>query len=133
SCNTPQPLAWPCGAAPMPFPPATSSAKASTALPHGVGAQPWLRAVSFRRTTTAHFAGPGTKVGLSSARGPYLVLATVGYADGRPWLRQGNDSYTKAEMRSLAAGGVDSVASRLGASPPVPHCPGRPGCWGRPA
>jgi hypothetical protein len=116
------------GVAVMPVSSASSAAKASKALTHGAGPQPWLRAVSFRHTTTAHFAGPGNKVGWSSARGPYLVLATVGYADGRPWLRQGNDSYTKNEMRNLAAGVLNSVASRLGAPPPVPHCPGSPGC-----
>ena len=116
------------GVAVMPATPASSAGKASTALRHGGGPQPWLRAVSFRHTTTAHFGGPGHKVGSSSAAGPYLVLATVGYADGRPWLRQGHDTYTKAEMGSLAAGVVHWVASRLGASPPVPHCPGSPGC-----
>ena len=116
------------GVAVMPASSASSAGKASTALRHGAGPQPWLRAVSFRHTTTAHFGGPGHKVGSSSAAGPYLVLATVGYADGRPWLRQGHDIYTNAEMRSLAAGVVHWVASRLGASPPVPHCPGSPGC-----
>jgi hypothetical protein len=108
--------------------PASSAALASAGLHHDGGPQPWLRAVSFRRTTTAHFAGPGHKVGWRSATGPYLVLATVGYADGRPWLSQGNDTYTEAEMHSLAAGVGQSVASRLGAPPPVPHCPGSPGC-----
>jgi hypothetical protein len=101
---------------------------AAKALRHGGGLRPWLRAVSFRRTTTAHFAGPGQKVGSSAAAGPYLMLATVGYADGRPWLRQGHDNYTRAEMDSLAHGVLSWVASRLGASPPVPHCPGSPGC-----
>ena len=108
--------------------PASSAARASAPLRPDGGPPPWLRAVSFRRTTTAHFAGPGHKVGWSSATGPYLVLATVGYADGRPWLRQGHDTYTKVEMHSLAAGVGHWVASRLGASPPVPHCPGSPGC-----
>ena len=126
--DTTQTFAVTVGVAVMPVSSATSAAKASTALHHGGGTQPWLRAVSFRRTTTAHFAGPGNKVGLSSAKGPYLVLATVGYADGRPWLQQGHDTYTKAELRSLATGVLDSVASRLGASPPIPHCPGSPGC-----
>jgi hypothetical protein len=116
------------GVAVMPASPASSAAKASGALHHGGGPPPWLRAVSFRRTATAHFAGPGHKVGWSSAAGPYLVLATVGYADGRPWLQQGHDTYTGAEMDSLAAGVGRWVASRLGASPPVPHCPGSPGC-----
>jgi len=123
--DTTQTFAVTVGVAVMP---ASSAMSADQALKHDIGSQPWLRAVSFRRTTTAHFAGPGTKVGWSGAMGPYLVLATVGYADGRPWLRQGNDTYTKAEMHSLAAGVVESVASRLGAPPPVPHCPGSPGC-----
>ena len=108
--------------------PASSAARASAALHHRAGPQPWLRAVSFRRTTTAHFAGPGHKLGWSGAAGPYMVLATVGYADGRPWLSQGHDSYTRDEMVSLATGVGHWVASRLGASPPVPHCPGSPGC-----
>lgn len=123
--DTTQTFAVTVGVAVMP---ASSATSADQALKHDVGSQPSLRAVSFRRTATAHFAGPGTKVGWSGASGPYLVLATVGYADGRPWLRQGNDTYTKAEMHSLAAGVVESVASRLGAPPPVPHCPGSPGC-----
>lgn len=126
--DTTQTFAVTVGVAVMPVSPASSAVKASKALKHGGGPQPWLRAVSFRRTTTAHFAGPGTKVGWSSAKGPYLVLATVGFADGRPWLQQGHDTYTKTEMRSLAAGVGQWVASRLGAPPPVPHCPGSPGC-----
>jgi hypothetical protein len=126
--DTTQTLAVTVGIAVMPVSSASSAARASKALTHGAGQQPWLRAVSFRHTTTAHFAGPGSKVGWSSAKGPYLVLATVGYADGRPWLLQAHDSYTKAEMRSLATGVIDSVANRLGAPPPVPHCPGSPGC-----
>jgi hypothetical protein len=128
--DTTQTFAVTVGVAVMPVSPASSAAKAPKALAvhHGGGLKPWLRAVSFRRTTTTHFAGPGNKVGWSSAAGPYLVLATVGYADGRPWLQQGHDTYTKAEMRSLAVGVVNSVASRLGAAPPVPHCPGSPGC-----
>jgi hypothetical protein len=125
--DTTQTFAVTVGVAVMPVSSASSAAKASKAL-HGGGRQPWLRAVSFRRTTTAHFADPGTKVGYSSPKGPYLVLTTVGYADGRPWLQRGNDTYTKAEMRSLAVGVGRWVASRLGAPPPVPHCPGSPGC-----
>jgi hypothetical protein len=106
----------------------TTAAGAAMALRNSRSPQPWLRAVSFRHTATAHFAGPGHKVTWSHAAGPYLVLATVGYADGRPWLSRGHDTYTKAELTSLAAGVGRSVAGRLGAPPPVPHCPGSPGC-----
>ncbi len=104
------------------------ASRAASALQNSREPQPWLRAVSFRHTATAHFAGPGHKAAWTHTRGPYLVLATVGYADGRPWLNSGHDTYTKAELTSLAAGVGRSVAGRLGAPPPVPHCPGSPGC-----
>lgn len=123
--DTTQTFAVTVGVAVLPKTPAT---EASAALHDAHAPKPWLRAVSFRRTPTAHFAGPGRKVGWSGAAGPYLVVATVGYADGRPWLSQGNDTYTQTEMDSLAAGVGHSVAARLGAAPPVPHCPGSPGC-----
>lgn len=106
----------------------TPAGGAASVLRKSRDPQPWLRAVSFRHTATAHFAGPGHKVAWTAAAGPYLVLATVGYADGRPWLSHGDDTYTKAELNSLAAGVGHSVAGRLGATPPVPHCPGSPGC-----
>jgi hypothetical protein len=123
--DTTQTFAVTVGVAVMP---ASSAAQAAALLRHDGGSQPWLRAVSFRRTTTAHFAGPGRKVGFSTAAGPYLVLTTVGYADGRPWLTQGHDTYTRAEMDDLAKGIGHWVVSSLGAPPPVPHCPGSPGC-----
>jgi hypothetical protein len=106
----------------------TPAAGAASALQKSRDHQPWLRAVSFRHTATAHFAGPGHKVVWTGAAGPYLVLATVGYADGRPWLNSGHDTYTRSELNSLAAGVGHSVAGRLDATPPAPHCPGSPGC-----
>jgi hypothetical protein len=127
--DTTQTFAVTVGVAVLPTPAAgTPAAGAATALSKSHDRQPWLRAVSFRHTATAHFAGPGHKLAWTDAAGPYLVLATVGYADGRPWLSQGHDTYTKAELISLAAGVGHSVVSRLGATPPVPHCPGSPGC-----
>src|SRR6185437_8039246 len=102
--DTTQTFAVTVGVAVMPASSASSASSAYKALQHGAGPGPWLRAVSFHHTTAAHFAGPGHKVGWSGAKGPYLVLATVGYADGRPWLSQGHDTYTKNEMLSLARG-----------------------------
>ena len=60
--------------------------------------------------------------------GPYLVLYAAGYADGRPRVQLGHDSYSEAEMASMAQGVATSVASALGASPAPPRCPGSPGC-----
>ena len=62
------------------------------------------------------------------ASGPYLVLYAAGYADGRPRVQLGHDSYSQAEITSLAQGVAAKVANGLGSAPPAPHCPGAPGC-----
>jgi hypothetical protein len=62
------------------------------------------------------------------AAGPYLVMYAAGYADGRPRVQLAHDSYSQAEITSLAQGVATSVASTLGSAPPAPHCPGAPGC-----
>jgi hypothetical protein len=87
-----------------------------------------IRAVSFRRTTAARFGDRSQKLSWDRVAGPYLVLATVGYADGRPWLARDNDTYTQAELLGLASGAGQRVAAALGAMPPPPHCPGSPAC-----
>ncbi|HEY5987589.1 MAG TPA: hypothetical protein VIV12_14620, partial [Streptosporangiaceae bacterium] len=99
---------------------------AARQLPHG--SRPGVRAVSFPRTPVAEFHGTAGQISWHRAAGPYLVLATVGYADGRPWLASGNDSYTRAEMLSLATGVGRWVASHLGGAPAPPRCPGGPAC-----
>jgi len=62
------------------------------------------------------------------ADGPYLIMYAAGYTDGRPRVRVSQDSYSYAEMTSLASGVAESVANTLAAAPPPPHCPGSPGC-----
>src|SRR5262249_46563557 len=133
--DTTQTFAVTVGVAVLPVGPAagtsaagTSAAGAASALHKSGGPQPWLRAVSFRHTATAHFAGRGHKVAWSHATGPYRVRAGGGSADGGPWLSGGHDTHTEAEMSSRGAGVGHGVAGRLGAAPPVPHCPGSPGC-----
>ena len=87
-----------------------------------------IRAVSFRRTATARFGDRSQKLVWDGVAGPYLVLATVGYADGRPWLARGGDTYTRAELLGLASGAGLRVASGLATPAPVPRCPGSPAC-----
>jgi hypothetical protein len=87
-----------------------------------------LRAEPFRRTPVARFGRAGGLLPWHVQAGPYLVLATVGYADGRPWLAGSDDSYAQTEMMALASGVGQFVASRLGAAPAPPRCPGSPGC-----
>jgi hypothetical protein len=92
------------------------------------GPAPLVRAVRFRHTGVAAFSSRAARVPWERAAGPYLVLAAAGYADGRPWQPAGNNYYARSELASLAGGVGRLVASRLGAAPPQPHCPGGPGC-----
>lgn len=68
------------------------------------------------------------QVSATLAAGPYLVLYAAGYADGRPRVPLANDSYSQAEITSLAHGVATTVADSLGSAPAPPHCPGSPGC-----
>ncbi len=97
------------------------------ALPAGL-LHPGVRAIPFRHTLVARFGASDRQLSWEQVSGPYLLLATVGYADGRPWLPAGSDSYVRTEMLSLARGIGHRVLSALGARPPPPHCPGGPGC-----
>jgi hypothetical protein len=64
----------------------------------------------------------------SITAGPYIVMYAVGYADNRPRLPVSEDTYSDAEMTSMAQGVANSVAATLDAAPARPHCPGTPGC-----
>jgi hypothetical protein len=68
------------------------------------------------------------QISASFTAGPYVVMYAAGYADGRPTVAVADDLYSYDEMRSLALGVAQTVAARLGSSPPRPHCPGSPGC-----
>jgi hypothetical protein len=108
--------------------PAVGAADASSqSLPGGSGLSPGVRAVPFHRTVVARFGNRQRQLSLDRVAGPYLVFATVGYADGRR-RQPGADPYAKSEMLSVADGIVGWVASHLGASPPPPHCPAGPAC-----
>jgi hypothetical protein len=109
--------------------PGTSAAQESAgALGSPGDLRSGIRAVAFRRTATARFGDRSQKLTWDHVAGPYLVLATVGYADGRPWLERGDDTYTRLELLGLASGAGQRVASELAAPPPVPRCPGSPAC-----
>ena len=64
----------------------------------------------------------------SFTAGPYLVMYAAGYSDGRPPVPVTQDTYSDAEMTSMAKGVARSVARTLASSPAPPHCPGAPGC-----
>jgi len=121
-------LAVTVGVAVLPSP---AVARASlNALPgqHRNGPRPGVRAVSFSRTPVAPFGNRQRQLSSVQRAGPYLVFATVGYADGRRRVHESANLYATAEMLGLEGGVGGWVARHLGAAPPPPACPGGPAC-----
>ena len=87
-----------------------------------------LAPFAVRGTPAARFRYPQRQLSWVVAAGPYLVMATVAYADGRPRVDVTTDSYVVQEMTSFAQAVTVRVAAPLGANPPVPRCPGVPSC-----
>lgn len=107
---------------------ARDAAMMRRALPGSGDRRPGVRAVPFPGTLTASFADRSRQVGSSIAAGPYIVLYTAGYADGRPYLVGQKDQYARDELLSASQGVAAVIGRRIGALPASPHCPGAPGC-----
>jgi len=103
-------------------------APAVSSLPAGHKLAPGVRAVPFRGTLAARFGNRQRQMTGASAHGPYLILYTAGYADGRERDHVSSNPYASSEMTDLAAGLARDIGRPLGAAPPVPRCPGAPGC-----
>ena len=98
------------------------------ALPVRQNVQQGVRPLAFRNTLAAGFGESQQQLSVAISRGPYLILSAAGFADGRPRIAHSADVYDNAEMTSLADGVADAVGTPLGVLPPLPHCPGAPGC-----
>lgn len=79
-------------------------------------------------TLAARFNDAQRQLSGGAHTGPYVILATVGYADGRPQVRVAADSYLSAEMTALETGLTEAVTDVLGKPPHPATCPGTPGC-----
>jgi hypothetical protein len=123
-----QSLAVTVGVAVLPSPAAARAAQRELPGIDGSRLTPGLRAVPFRHTLVARFGDRQRQLSWDRAAGPYLVLATVGYADGRRRVNESSNLYATAEMVGLERGIGGWVAAHLGAAPPPPRCPGGPGC-----
>jgi len=123
-----QSLAVTVGVAVLPSPAAARAALHDLPNLDGSRLTPGLRAVPFRRTLVARFGNRQRQLSWGRADGPYLVLATVGYADGRRRVNESTNLYATAEMTGLENGVGGWVAAHLGAAPPLPRCPGGPAC-----
>lgn len=89
---------------------------------------PGVRAAMFGGTPASAFTDARRQLSGSVSEGPYVVLYTVGYTDSRPKVPVDVDGYTYSEMTSMGEGLAGKIADRLSAPPPLPHCPGAPGC-----
>jgi hypothetical protein len=108
---------------------AAQATAAAAALDQGTASpQPGVDAAAFVGTPAGSFGNGQRQLTKSEAAGPYVVMYAAGYADGRPQVPIGNDTYAQGEMAAAAQGVAQIVATTLGSSPPVPHCPGTPGC-----
>jgi len=103
-------------------------APAISSLPAGREPAPGVRAVPFHGTLAARFRDRQRQMTGAVARGPYLILYTAGYADGRQRDRVSSNRYASSEMTDLVAGLARDIGRPLSAPPPVPRCPGAPGC-----
>ena len=94
------------------------------------GLGPTVHALPFTGTPAGAFTDKQRQLSGAVARGTYVVLYTVGYADGRPKENVPQDNYTDGEMTSVGTGVADKVLSALAAPVPPPQCPGAgiPGC-----
>jgi hypothetical protein len=108
--------------------PASGAAHAAARELSAAGNHLVLRPLAVAGTPAASFRDNQRQLSVAISGGPYVILATAGFTDGRPHLELASDSYYKQEMDGLATGLADAAASRLAASPPVPRCPGAPGC-----
>jgi hypothetical protein len=123
-----QSVAVTVGVAVLPGPAAASAVLRDLPGQSGNAPRPSVRAVPFRRTLVARFGNRQRQLSWVRAAGPYLVFATVGYADGRRRVREAANQYAMAEMLALENGVGGSVAGQLGAPPPSPTCPGGAAC-----
>jgi hypothetical protein len=87
-----------------------------------------VHAFAVARSPAASFRQPQRQFSTVVQLGPYVVLATAGFTDGRRHVQLNTDDYYEEEMSSLAGGLAGSIAHRLGTRPLEPTCPGAPGC-----
>jgi hypothetical protein len=100
------------------FPDERKAGEAAARLPRGAKPAPGLRALSFADSVASRFDDAARQSAAVRHRGPYVVIATIGYADGRPagGARQKQD-YLDAVAPQLA----ESVLGPL-TTPARPDC-----------
>ena len=85
--------------------------------------QPGVDAASFAGTTAGSFGNGQRQLTKSEAAGPYVIMYAAGYADGRPRVPIGNDTYAQGEMAAAAQGVQQSRGQHAGRATPGPPLP----------
>ncbi|MCP2336475.1 hypothetical protein FHU30_001815 [Actinomadura rupiterrae] len=80
------------------FPDEPSARAAARWFPARGAAVPGLRALGFPGSVVGRFGDASRQTAALGQRGPYIVAATVGYADGRPTLRVKQQQDDLAEL-----------------------------------
>ena len=100
------------------FPGASPAAAAEASMPSPLPPATGLRALAFPGTATALFTDQARQASTAAQSGPYMVLTTAGYSDGR-----------SAALTGQARPGTFAPGSQLGqavlaplARPATPHC-----------
>jgi hypothetical protein len=100
------------------FPDAAKAAAAMGGLPSEAKPSPGLRALPLPRSVASRFDDTARQEAAIKHRGPYLVMATIGYADGRPAVKiKQKQGYLKVVVPQLA----ESILGSL-AAPARPDC-----------
>jgi hypothetical protein len=110
------------------MPGAGAAKSAASRLSSGRQPRPGVSEAAFRATLARDFGPRQQQLSWAVSAGPYLIMSTAGFADGRPRVPLSSDPYTDQEMTSFATGVADAVGGPLGEEPAPPRCPGAPGC-----
>ena len=87
-----------------------------------------VQSLRIARTPAADFGDAQRQLSRTVSGGPYVIMTTAGFADGRHKVRMSADEYLDQEMLSLVHGLSGSADAVLGRPPTTPVCPGAPGC-----
>jgi hypothetical protein len=110
------------------MPGASAARSAAGRLSAGRQLRPGVKTAPFRDTLARSFADQQRQLSWAVSAGPYLIMSTVGYADGRPREQVSSDPYAFQEMAGLADGVANAIGGPLATPPPPLRCPGAPGC-----
>jgi hypothetical protein len=94
----------------------------------GHGQELAVDALPVAGTLAERFRDGQREMSTALGAGPYVIMATAGFTDGRGRVPLATDPYYDQEMTSLTFGLAEAVAARIGAEPAIPSCPGAPGC-----